>query len=243
MRFLAMALALLAPLSTTQAQGPTDQGVVPFELSGGRIYIEAFVNDRGSYRFALDTGASGAGRADMRLTEGLALPKVAQAQNSDGVVVTATDVVTVDVIRVGPVTKRKVELLSRDYNRNLKPGAQPMMGIIGRDFFADVLITIDYPARIIRFGTGALDPKSPGVVQFGPGFAIPVCFGTLCRPGKVDTGSNRGLVLPKSFALSVSTGTPVLLGQAARMNSSVSLYKIAPREEVSVGGITATVSR
>ncbi len=241
MGLLIIASALMAP--HVPAQAMTEPAVVPFELSGGRIYVQAFVNERGPYRFAFDTGASGVGRADTRLATELALSTIDQAQNSDGVAVATTDVVAVESLRLGPVTVRNAKLLSRDYNRRLKAGDQPMMGIIARDFFTDSLVTIDFPARTIRFAKGSLDSKAPGVVRYGPSFAIPVCFGAICHPGKVDTGSNRGLVLPKDVALKVSTATPVLLGAATRTNSSVSLYEIQLRGQVKVGAVTAPVTK
>ena len=46
---------------------------VPFEVIDGRIYIQATVNDRGPFKFAVDTGASGLGRADTSLVSILGL--------------------------------------------------------------------------------------------------------------------------------------------------------------------------
>jgi hypothetical protein len=243
MRFWALGLGLFAQPAPGQAHAIQEQASVPFELSDGRIYVQASVNGRGPYRFAIDTGASGIGRADTRLAAELSLAKAGEAQNSDGVVTTSTDVVKVDTIRLGPLTIRNAVLLSRDYNRRLKPGEPPMMGIIARDFFAASTITIDYPARTIRFDAAGLDPKAAGVVAYGPSFAIPVCFGELCHSGKVDTGSNRGLVLPKEVAAKVAVGMPRLLGEAARTNSSVALYEVDLQGPVRVGAVGAAVSK
>jgi hypothetical protein len=44
------------PLTDTLVQ-------IPFESVDGRIYVQARVNGREPYRFAVDTGASGIGRA------------------------------------------------------------------------------------------------------------------------------------------------------------------------------------
>lgn len=246
-------LLLLTSLATAVPAAPADaatihakeaeSAVVPFELHQGRIFVRAYVNGKGPYRFGFDTGASGIGRADRRLTKALALPRAGQTMNSDGVVAVSTDAVVVDSLQLGSVTKRNARLPSRDYNPSLKPGNAAMMGIIARDFFADLLVTIDYPARTIRFEKGALDPKSAGVVRYGPSFAVPVCFGTFCHPGKIDTGSNRGLVLPKAVTDKVATGAPKLIGQAHRTNSSVSLYEVQLRGPVQVAGVSAMVSK
>ena len=40
---------------------------VPFETIDGRIYVQASVDGHGPFRFAVDTGASGPGRADLSL--------------------------------------------------------------------------------------------------------------------------------------------------------------------------------
>ena len=231
-----LALAAPAPAAATQ-------GAVPFDLTNGRIYVQAFVNGKGPYRFGFDTGASGIGRADTRLASELGLARAGETEHSDGVAVTTSDVVTVDSVTLGPLTARNAELVSRDYNKRLKPGEAPMMGIIGRDFFAGKTVAIDYPARTIRFTDARLDPGEPGVVRYGPSFAIPVCFASLCRQGKVDTGSNRGLVVPKDLAETIADGPPTALGGAARTNSSVSLYEVKVRGPVTVGAISAKVDR
>src|SRR5690606_30108584 len=46
---------------------------VPFEVVDGRIYVQAEVDGRGPFRFAVDTGASGLGRADSSLVATLGL--------------------------------------------------------------------------------------------------------------------------------------------------------------------------
>lgn len=212
---------------------------IPFELQNGRIYVSAFVNGKGPYRFGFDTGASGMGRADTRLTTQLSLPKAGEAANSDGVRAVSSDVVSVGSLRIGNVEKRGVELLSRDYNKKLKVGAEPMMGIIGRDFMADRMVVIDYPARIIRFSSGRLKSGGAGVVPYGPSLSVPVCFKAGCFPGAVDTGSNRGIVVPKELAAKLALDKPVIVGQAARMNSVVTLHEATLQEPVRIAGVTA----
>ena len=212
---------------------------VPFEFDNGRIFVRVLVNGRGPYRFGFDTGASGMGRADSRLTAELSLPKAGEAGTSDGIKVATVDVVTVASLRLGDMEKRDVELLSRDYNKGRKADDAPLMGILGRDFFADRLVTINYPARTISFARGELKTGDQGVVGYTGSFVIPVCFGGTCYDGKVDTGSNRTLVLPKEVAGKAKATAPVLVGQANRTNSVVSLYEMTLTEPVRVGGITA----
>lgn len=211
---------------------------VPFELDNGHIFVGAFVNGQGPYRFGFDTGASGIGRADAALTEALSLPKVDEAANSDGVRVTTADVVSAGSLRVGDLERADVQLLSRDYNRNRKPGVRPMMGIIARDFFADRLITIDYPARTITFSRGKLRSDEPGVTAYTGSFTIPVCFAAGCFPGKVDTGSSRSLVIPKNVVAKLKAGNPVQIGKGMRTNGVATLYEVTLREPVRIGSLS-----
>jgi hypothetical protein len=242
--FLILALAA-APLQG--GEGPhaaaNAEFSIPFELDHGHIFVSAYVNGRGPYRFGFDTGASGTGRADARLTAELSLPQVAQTANSDGVTVAAADVVSVESLRLGALEKRNVTLISRDYNKGRDPGAPALMGIIARDFFADRVVTIDYPKRTITFRTGALRSDEEGVFAYSGSLAVPVCFAAGCFPGKLDTGSSRGIVVPKALLAKISASEPVLVGRAARTNSIATLYEMQLKEPVRIGGVTAVAQK
>jgi hypothetical protein len=238
---LAVGFCTLAALnSSAPARAPARpaKSVVPFELIKGHIFVQAYVNGKGPYLFGFDTGASGMGRADVRLTGELSLPKVGEEQNSDGIKTVTTDVVRAVRIRLGPVEKQRVRLLSRDYNGS-GATAPFLMGIIGRDFFADRLLTIDYPNRRLRLTRGRLKKGEPGVVPYGPSFAIPVCFGTTCYKGKVDTGSSMSLVLPEGVAMTRAKGPPTHVGTGKRTNSTSELYEVELNQPVKVAGVTA----
>jgi hypothetical protein len=244
MKSFAFAVALAASqFSPAQAHGasrqqPTRPVSIPFELDHGHIFVDAYVNGKGPYRFGFDTGASGMGRADVRLASELALPKVGEEQNSDGIKVVTTDVVQAESVRLGSLEKREVRLLSRDYNRG-KASLPFLMGIIGRDFFADTLLTIDYPRRTLTFSRGRQKPGGPGVVPYEAGFTIPVCFGSSCHKGKVDTGSSMSLVVPKDIALALASGQPTHVGTGRRTNSTSELYEVQLGQPITVGGMKA----
>jgi hypothetical protein len=230
-------------LAWQPASGGSNSSAVPFELDHGHIFVIAWVNGKGPYRFGFDTGASGMGRVDSSLTAELSLPPAGQATTSDGVRTATADLVAVESLRVGNLEKRGLSLLSRDYNRGRKAGLQPIQGIVARDFFADRLVTIDYPAHLIRFAEGSLDPKAAGVVAYGPSFTISVCFDSGCYPAKVDTGSSRAIVIPKDLATKVIAGPAVPIGRGIRTNSSGTLYEMKLNEPVKVGGVTAAVDK
>ena len=244
MRFECIGSVGLAALAATgaalAAEASDSASNVPFQIIKGHIYVDGYVNGEGPYIFVFDTGASGMGRADVRLVAEQALEKAGQTENSDGINVAPIDVVKARSLRLGDVEKRNVELLSRDYNRNRKPDRPIIMGIFGADFFADHLLTIDYPARMLRFTRGSLDPRRPGVVAYQEGFAVPVCFASKCYTGKVDTGSSMTLVIPKTLVGQVATTEPVPAGTGTRANTVAQMYEMRLTEPVGISGVTAT---
>ena len=213
---------------------------VPFELYKGHIYVRAFVNGKGPYRFVFDTGASGMGRADRRLVAELSLPTVGETENSDGINSAQIAIVSADSLRLGNLEKRNVQLASRDYNLHRKPAEAPVMGIIGRDFFKDRLLTIDYPARRIRFSNGSLGARERGVVAYKPSFSIPVCFAIGCFDGQVDSGSNRSLIIPKALVGRVQASAPVRIGSGTSANTVFELYEMELSQPVRISDVTAT---
>ena len=236
-RSLVLGLAVLASVGA-EARNPKSSSV-PFELYRGHIFVAAFVNGKGPYRFVFDTGASGMGRADRRLVSELSLPKVGEEQNSDGINVAPIDVVSADSLRLGSFQKRRLKLLSRDYNLHRKAGEAPVMGIIGRDFYKDRLLTIDYPKRTISFSDGKLKRNDRGVVAYKPSFRIPVCFSIGCYDGKVDSGSNESIIIPKALVARISASPPVHVGSGTSANTVFEMYEMQLLDPVSVSGVTA----
>jgi hypothetical protein len=238
-----IALALSAGSQARPADSAARPFAVPFELYKGHIYISAFVNGKGPYRFIFDTGASGMGRADRRLVSELGLQTVRQVQNSDGINTSAMIVVAADSLRVGNLDKHRVELPSRDYNIHRKAGEAPVMGLIGRDFYRDRLLTIDYPARTISFSNGRLKPKGKGVVAYKPSFAIPVCFSIGCFDGKVDSGSSRSIIITKDLVGRIPATPPTHVGSGTSANTDFELYEMTLSQPVRVSGVTAAAQK
>jgi hypothetical protein len=228
-------LAAAIALASLGASAP-DPDAVPFELYKGHLFVRAHVNGQGPYRFGFDTGASGMGRIDSSLVAALALPKVGERANSDGIKTVTNDTVSVSSLQLGDVEKRALTLIARDYNHGRKDHA--ISGIIGRDFFADRLVTIDYGRKTIRLGHGALKAADPGVVAYSAGFVIPVCFASGCFPAKLDTGSSRAIVVPKDLVARIAAGPAKRIGEAARTNSVATLYEMELNEPVRIGGMT-----
>jgi predicted aspartyl protease len=181
---------------------------VPFDQVDGRIYVQARVNGRGPFRFAVDTGASGVGRADSSLVAALDLPLLAPTANSDGLAIAPADTTRLDSLDVGGLVHADVEVITRDYSGGLSAQAA-LDGIIARGFFADGLLIIDYRRRIVAFSrTLALAPGQDGVLTYARPFRVPVTIAGVQAQGNLDTGADVAFVLPRAVFEQVG-GTPL----------------------------------
>ena len=183
------------------AQVANDEALVqvPFEVVDGRIYVQAQVNGRGPYRFAVDTGASGLARADASLVATLGLRLQGQAGNSDGVRTAQADTTHLASLALGGLVRYDFDVITRDYSGRKSPEAA-FSGIIAREFFGDGLLVIDYPKQVLSFTRArALATTDPGVLAYERAFRVPVSIGGLNTVGNLDTGANVNFVLPKAL--------------------------------------------
>lgn len=194
---------------------------VPFELVDGRIYVEARANGQGPFRFAVDTGASGLARADAKLVSTLRLPVQGRSANSDGVKVAEVDSVRFDTLQLGNLGRSGIEAITRDYRgRSTPEGA--FDGILAREFFADGLLVIDYPARRLTFSrTKSIASDDRNALAYQRAFRIPLSIGALQAEGNLDTGANVALVLPKALYDRLDAGPLQAAGQGQLANGAV----------------------
>ena len=233
---LAVALAgssmLTASCAHSAAQGPdacsidligvTDLLVnIPFKVVDGRIYVDARVNGKGPFIFAIDTGASGIGRADASLTSALALPIKHRGETTDGVNSATVDMTSFESLEIDGLVRRDVEVITRDYNSRMTP-EMAIAGIIGRDFFSDGTLIIDYPLKMLSFSrTAAVPAGDKSALPYDRPFRVPVTIGGITVDGQLDTGANVEVVMPKSLFDKVAGGPLETAGDATLTNSTL----------------------
>jgi hypothetical protein len=210
---------------------------VPFKLIESRIYVDAFVNGSGPLRFLVDTGADGMGRADSALVKELALPVTGTTENSDGLNSSMILTVRAESLRLGNFERRNVELPSRDYNRRASPETS-IAGIIGREFFEDGTLTIDFPARVLKFSrTRRLKPTDKDVVAYEEPIVIPLAIGRRKFKGHIDTGSTLTMHLPMSDLRRVKASPLEDAGTGHRANTVLRLFRTTLQEPVRISGL------
>jgi predicted aspartyl protease len=203
-------VAAPGPSACSLADAPREDFVmrVPFEAIDGRIYVQAKVDGQGPFRFAVDTGASGLGRADSSLVSALGLETGRPTLNSDGVQTAEIDTTTLDSLDVGGLVRNDVVVPTRDYSSRVAPEAA-FSGIVAREFFSDGLLVIDFPGRTIAFSRKlSLSPGQDGALPYERPFRIPVSIGNVRTEGNLDTGANIAFVLPKPLFDRIG-GTPL----------------------------------
>ena len=169
---------------------------LPFRTIESRIYLDVMVDGKGPFVFALDTGASGIGRVDASLVAELGLPSAGEGQTSDGVASAKVDTVRIASLALGGLVQRDIAVIARDYRSRVSQAAA-FSGILGRAFFADGLLVIDFPAQRLRFFTNReLRAGQPGALAYDRAFRVPVTLGAVTTTANLDTGADVNLVMP-----------------------------------------------
>lgn len=239
----ALALAAVAPVATAAARAcdlakaPKRNFAmqVPFDVVDGRIYVQAVVNGRGPYRFAIDTGASGFGRADASLVTALGLEIRKPVANSDGVATSEADTTHIATLEVGGLVREDLQVITRDYNSRMSAEAA-FSGIVAREFFADGVLVIDYPRRLLSFSrTLAMSPGQAGTLRYERPFRVPVAIGALSTEGNLDTGANVTFVLPQAVFDQLGAGATREGGQGQLSNSKVETRRATVQGPFAIG--------
>ncbi|ATW03474.1 aspartyl protease family protein [Sphingorhabdus sp. YGSMI21] len=208
---------------------------VPFEIVQGRVYVQARVNGGNYHTFAVDTGASGMGRADASLTKALSLPIIQTTETSDGVNVATVDMTRFDSLEIGGFVRKDLDVITRDYSSKGPPEAA-ISGIIGREFFADGLLIIDFPSRTLSFSRKQMiKPDAPGALSYTRPFRVPVSIGDIETTGNLDSGANIFLVLPKTLYDQVAASPLETAGKGRLTNTVIETHRATLRGPVRIG--------
>jgi len=224
----ACALAIEAPAEAVFS--------LPFRTIDGRIYLDAMVNGEGPFVFALDTGASGMGRVDATLADVLNLPADGKDETSDGVSSSQVDKVRIASLTLGGLERRDLSVITRDYRSRVSPEAA-FSGILGREFFADGLLAIDFSTRRLTFYRSREMPASlREAMTFERAFRIPVTIGALKTTGNVDTGANVTMVVPGAVFADLEGTAAGPAGGGSLTNTRIDIFDAKLAGPVEIGG-------
>ncbi|HEY3675636.1 MAG TPA: aspartyl protease family protein [Candidatus Tumulicola sp.] len=220
----------------------TDRTTVPFTLHGNHIYIRASIGGI-SYAFAFDTG--GTESLTPELSERLHLTPVGQVE-ARGV---GEDATRVDIVRVPRIELGSASLVGASFLVLPRlPLESPFRGaifggILGREFFRSLVVTIDYqnskltltqPASFKADSASAHVPvslRASGIPN------IPASIDGHSGNFDVDAGSSQAVTVTQTFA----NGLGLASGLRAEIGRGVggAMYGTVTRaQSLNIGGLT-----
>jgi hypothetical protein len=209
-------------------------------FDGTRPAVEVRVNGSGPFLFLIDTGAAGPpARADSELVRRLGVRPAGQAESADaGGAAAHIERVVLDRVELGSLAADHVEALARDYNGSTY--LPHIDGILGLNFFSDVLLTLDFAHSQVRIARGALPPADGRtildyvLVEGNP--AITIRIGNRRVPVLLDTGDIRALDLPSEWLRAMPLASfPRLAGNSGSISGTVGLREVALAEPLTIG--------
>jgi len=202
---LSLAPIVVARPPAVRRPGP-DSTAVPIELlDGDRAVVLATLDGRGPYRLAVETGSPNVLLAP-RLVSELALPPSGMSGPDS--------LFRLDSLRIGDILVPGLRVGS---DRGL--AALGVDGVLGLDAYADLLLTVDYPAARLVLSRGTLPPPDGAdilpAVRVGPFIGVPLDVGGVRETGVVDTqGGMLFQAVPQAAERLAFAETPRVVGRA-----------------------------
>lgn len=220
-------------------RGPVD---LTFTLAHHVPVIEAKINGKGPFRFAVDTGFGGMMEVSPKLAADLNMPVIGETLSGDPsgrnpihVTIHSAESVDVGGLHLGGV----------------KVGENPRMvlpdvdGMIGLSLFRSLLVTFDYPNGKMSIRGGKLPEAEsmPYTLDHGiPAIEIEVNG----KPQRVhlDGGSPALVTLPRSAAATLTLAEePRVVGHGRTADGEFDVYSAPLAGEVRIGNIALTNPR
>lgn len=237
---LATLLLCLGPSGSSLQKGPDTGGVeLDMRMRGAMPAVELRVNGEGPFLFAIDTCASGPGRADASLVRRLGLTEVGRAAGGDGSGRSAPmSVVAIESLELGGLDFGALELPSRDYDR---PDLPHIDGILGYGLFTKGVLTLDFPARKVRYDPAASLPEPDGqhvlALEAGSVASLPIEVGGRTVSAHLDTGNLAGrFVFPGALVSEMTLlEEPRAVGRARTVAGEIDILQVRIQEPISFG--------
>lgn len=234
---LVLSAAVASPLAAQDIAGLSVSGTcasVPI-VAGAIPVIEVTIGGKGPYKFAIDTGAQGAGRISTALAEQLKLPKVGEVgPRAAGGAVATRPVFGAPEVSVGAVSFKNIDLVAL----STRDGPQGEWdGILGNELLTLLPLTLDYGNARARFGGPRLDEGLP--IRFDSGIPIvPVVIAGQEFRVHFDSGNGAGgLFLDETAARALPLGgEPVARGTARTSFGDFAIMEAPLTVSATVGG-------
>jgi Aspartyl protease len=250
------AVALTAYLISTgvaSGQGPTgptrpDEVIIrgpvdlPLTMTDHVPVIEAKINGKGPYRFALDSGFGGMVEVAATLAEQLALPAIGEMRAGDP---SGRNPQTVRLFRAESVDVGSAHFGGVSVSDSSRGNPGDTDGVIGLSLFQGLLVKFDYVNG--RFGVrdGSLPAEASLAYTSEHGVpSIEIDVADVKTKVDIDSGSPADVSLPLSMAASLPLAMkPQVVGRGRTADGDFDVYGATLKGQVRVGGIVLTNPR
>lgn len=238
-----LAAAIAGPAAAQDIAGLSVSGTcasVPI-LPASIPVVEVTIGGKGPYKFAIDTGAQGAGRISTALAEQLGLPKVGEVGTpAPGGTVATRPVYGAPEVSVGGVSFKNVDLVALSAVR----GPQGEWdGVLGNELLTLLPLTLDYGNARARFGGPRLSEGLP--IEFDKGIPVlPIEVAGQKFKVHFDSGNGAGgLFLDEATAKGLPLGgEPVARGTGRTSFGDFAIMEAPLTISVTVGGTPLTLN-
>ncbi|MGA8438356.1 MAG: aspartyl protease family protein [Candidatus Sulfotelmatobacter sp.] len=186
----------------TMIEGEATQTTVPFELLNNHIYVNVSINNKGPFRFQVDTGGHNILMPRTAKTLGLEVTGESPATGA-GQETAVSGYAHVNEIKIGEAVIRNQEVFVLQFHPDAVEGF-PGDGMIGFEVFRRLVTHIDYGKKTLTLIKPAAfqPPRDAVAIKFAFYDNVPQVDGSFeGLPGKfdIDTGSRTELNITKPF--------------------------------------------
>ena len=192
--------AYAQPLASTLPLNQRSPVTIPFDRGNNLVIIEATINDRGPFRFVLDTGSS-----HHFLSRALAETLGLKLETKTKVDVGSSAMIDASQTEVSKLEIGELAIPDQHFFIVELPKPYPFQGILGVELFKQFIITIDFAHSLVTMDLPDKHPYSGSGTQIRmklrDGFIPELRADVDGHSGwfKIDTGYNASLALFAEF--------------------------------------------
>lgn len=226
------------PPGEVMISGPTE---LPMEFARHVPVIQAKVNGKGPFRFAVDTGFAGVMMIGADIAKQLGLNVAGEVMAGDP---SGKNARTVQQAHVDSFDTGNVHLGDFLAGVDVAPRLDDTDGVVGLKMFNELLVTFDYPGKKMRLTGGKLTSGDPHVLPYRTEKGVPnidIDVAGQKVSVDIDAGSPAMLSLPLSLAKSLPLdGEPQVVGHGRTMNNEFDVYAATLKGDAHVGDLGVT---
>lgn len=237
-------LLILTAAAVVAAQEPRpeikSEHTAHIDISHGKPFVMVTINGRGPFRFIIDTGTGGEAFITSALATNLGLTQIGRIHLSDptGRGSRVVPMVLIPSLQVAGIEFTSIKAAVHDLDQS----DGPCQGLLGFPLFHSLLLTLDYPNRMIQLSSGELSPDGEHqVLPFRMPDGIPLIslrIGKTVIEAQLDSGG-AGLSLPEELASHMNfTSDPVGFSDAYSLTTRFQLKGGKLASDVRLGTYT-----